>query len=78
MIIGRYSVDPVDVTGGSYHFDPETQCYHVTIERIGVDDLAQAVPKLADAEKLLKQIDKACTEGSDIRVADIPHKDEDE
>lgn len=70
MIIGRYCVDPSDVCGGSITFDPETSYYRVVIECAEMTEYAQSVAKEADANKLLKLIDKAIAEGASIREAE--------
>ena len=67
MIIGRYCVDPSDICAGSINFDPETSYYRVGIECLDGSEYVQAVIKKADADKLLKQIDKAIFEGAGVR-----------
>ena len=66
MIIGRHVVDPVFVLGGSVEFNPETKCYHVEIE-LSDSMLGQDVEKSADADKLLRLIDKAVSDGAIVR-----------
>ena len=71
MIIGRFSIDPADVISGSIIFDPETSYYRVGINCIDEPEYVQSVMKKADADKLLKLIDKAIAEGASIHEAEI-------
>jgi hypothetical protein len=70
MIIGRFCIDPSDVCAGSVTFDPETSYYRVVIECAENTIYSQSVMKKAEADKLLKLIDKAIVEGASIREAE--------
>jgi hypothetical protein len=71
MIIGRYCVDPSDVLSGSVIFDSDTAYYRVVIKCIDAPEYAQSVLKQADADKLMKLIDKAIAEGARIREIEL-------
>ena len=61
MIIGRYSVNPLDVEYGSYRFEPETQCYEFSIHINANDvsmDMNQCDPKKDTIDKWMKLVDK--------------------
>lgn len=61
MIIGRYSVNPLDVEYGSYRFEPETQCYEFSIHINANDismDMVQMDAKKDTIDKWMKAVDK--------------------
>ena len=67
-LLFKLGFESVDVFRGGYRFDPETQCYAVTIYMCDDTELPQSTAKLAEAEKWLKLIDKAIGEGAVLRA----------
>jgi hypothetical protein len=61
MIIGKYSVNPLDVIYGSYRFEPENQSWEFSIYAL-LDDmtmpLVQWTVDKKEVDKWLKRVDK--------------------
>lgn len=72
MIIGRYSVNPLDVEYGSYRFDSESVAYEFMIHINAPDtsmDLVQCDPKKDVIDKWMKLVDKCVNIRKDAMLA---------
>jgi hypothetical protein len=81
MIIGRYSVNPLDVEYGSYRFEPETQCYEFSIHINASDvsmDMTQVDSKKDTIDKWMKQVDKCVNMRKDAMLEGAVGNDSDD
>jgi hypothetical protein len=71
MIIGKYSVNPLDVSYGSYRFEPETSAWEFSIYVINDDmtlPLIQWTLDKKEIDRWLKKVDKCIEQGKQFQL----------
>ena len=82
MIIGKYSVNPIDVIYGSYRFEPENQSWELSIYCL-IDDMTMPMVQWTldkkEIDKWMKKIDKCIFQREQFQLdSEVDDKEEKE
>jgi hypothetical protein len=71
VIIGKYSVNPLDVSYGSYRYEPESNAWEFSIYTL-IDDMTMPLVQWTldkkEIDRWLKKVDKCIEQGKQFQL----------